>query len=210
MNSRFSHPFALTVLLTLVATVPGFSATLAHRYSFENDARDSVGGNDGVLIDDASVSGGELRLDGAPNGPSGDSMGFTNTIDLGSSFGAAGVTIEAWYTDNGSGSWSKLFSFGNGTSGSNLIFNLQQGGSGQGRIQYQGMSEGNFGPRPATGVEHHLALTITPSGEVNAWVDGSQIQASPPNLTGDGNNLNTLPSSSVSYTHLTLPTNREV
>ena len=195
MNSCFPHPFALTVLLTLVATVPGFSATLAHRYSFENDARDSVGGNDGVLIDDASVSGGELRLDGAPNGPSGDSMGFTNTIDLGSSFGSAGVTIEAWYTDNGSGSWSKLFSFGNGTSGSNIIFNLQQGGSGQGRIQYQGMSEGNFGPRPATGVEHHLALTITPSGEVNAWVDGSQIQASPPNLTGDGNNLNTLPSS---------------
>ena len=170
-------------------------ATLAHRYSFENDASDAVGGNDGVLIDDAHVSGGELILDGSPNGPSGDSMGFTSTVGIGSNFGSNGVTFEAWYTDQGSGSWSKLFSFGNGTSGSNIIFNLQQGSSGQGRIQYQGMREANFGPRPAPGTEHHLALTISPTGEVNAWIDGAQVQASPPDLTGDGNDLSVLPSS---------------
>ena len=170
-------------------------ATLAHRYSFENDASDSVGGNDGVLIDDARVTGGELILDGSPNGPSGDSMGFTSTMDIGANFGSNGVTFEAWYTDQGSGTWSKLFSFGNGTSGSNIIFNLQQGASGQGRIQYQGMREANFGPRPTLGTEHHLALTISPTGEVNAWIDGTRIQASPPDLSGDGNNLSSLPSS---------------
>ena len=74
--------------------------------------------------------------------------------------------------------------------------NLQQGGSGEGRIQYKGMlPEANFGPRPTVDEEHHLALTISPSGEVNAWVDGVQIQAQPPELTGDGDDLNTLPSS---------------
>ena len=181
--------------LTLLTSSLCHAATLAHRYSFDADASDSVGGNDGILIDDASVSGGELILDGAPNGPSGDSMGFTSTIGIGSNFGSNGVTFEAWYTDQGSGSWAKLFSFGNGTSGSNIIFNLQQGGSGQGRIQYQGMPEANFGPRPTLGSEHHLALTISDSGEVNAWIDGVQIQASPPNLSGDGNDLSSLPSS---------------
>ena len=66
---------------------------------------------------------------------------------------------------------------------------------GEGRIQYQGMPEANFGPRPTVGVEHHLALTISSVGEVNAWIDGTQILASPPNLTGDGNDLSTLPNS---------------
>ncbi len=195
MPSSKRLTFAAFILLAAFLGSPCHAATLAHRYSFDVDASDSVGGNDGILIDDASVSGGELILDGAPNGPSGDSMGFTSTMGIGSNFGSSGVTFEAWYTDQGSGSWAKLFSFGNGTSGSNIIFNLQQGGSGQGRIQYQGMAEANFGPRPTLGTEHHLALTISQSGEVNAWIDGVQIQASPPNLSGDGNNLSILPSS---------------
>ena len=97
---------------------------------------------------------------GPPNGPNADSMGFTSTLDIAGTHGATGVTFEAWYTDTNSGAWAKLFSFGNGTGGSNIIFNLQQGGSGQGRIQYQGMPESNFGPRPDLGVEHHLALSI--------------------------------------------------
>ena len=88
--------------LTLLTSSLCHAATLAHRYSFDADASDSVGGNDGILIDDASVSGGELILDGAPNGPSGDSMGFTSTIGIGSNFGSNGVTFEAWYTDQGS------------------------------------------------------------------------------------------------------------
>ncbi|MDP7494839.1 MAG: hypothetical protein QGI77_00320, partial [Roseibacillus sp.] len=177
---------------------PGaFAANLAHRYSFNSGAElvDSVGGNDGVLVGDAFVQDGQLHLDGNPTGPNADSMGFTDSVDLANNFGAVGVTFESWYTDDNSGSWAKLFSFGNGTGGSNIIFNLQQGGSGQGRIQYQGMPEANFGPRPALGEEHHLALTISPVGVINAWIDGAQIQASPPNLTGDGNDLATLPSS---------------
>ena len=172
-------------------------AELAHRYSFSPGAElvDSVGGNDGVLVGDAFVQDGELRLDGQPNGAGADSMGFTDLVDLPNNFGATGVTFESWYTDTGSGNWAKLFSFGNGTGGQNIIFNLQQGGSGEGRIQYQGMSEANFGPRPALNEEHHLALSISPSGEINAWIDGTQIQASPPDLTGDGDDLNTLPNS---------------
>ena len=39
-------------------------ANLTHRYNFNSDARDSVGGADGVLQGGASVSGGALVLDG--------------------------------------------------------------------------------------------------------------------------------------------------
>ena len=182
-------------LTLLFSAFAGFAsaATLANRWSFDGDTTDSVGGNTGVLVGDASVTGGQLVLDGAPNGPTADSMGFSTTLDIGGTHGANGVTFETWYTDTNSGGWAKLFSFGNGTGGSNIIFNIQQGGSGQGRIQYQGMPESNFGARPALGAEHHLALSISSDGLVNAWIDGTQIQASPPNLTGDGNDLATLP-----------------
>ncbi len=173
-------------------------AQLAHRWSFTTGAElvDSIGGNSGVLVGDATVTGGQLVLDGAPNGPDADSMAFSQPVDLGGNFGASGASIEAWYTDSGSGSWSKLFAFGIGNSGNeNLIFNLQQGATGEGRIQYKGMlPEANFGPQAAQGEEHYLALIVGPGGGVNAWLDGQQIQAQPPELTGDGDDLSTLPS----------------
>ncbi len=187
-----------TLLITsLIACAAGSiqAATLANRWSFDNDTSDSVGGNTGVLVGSATVSGGQLNLGGG-TGPTADSMGFTSTVDLAGTHGVNGVTIESWYTDTGSGNWSKLFAFGNGTGGQNIIFNIQQGGSGEGRIQYKGMApEANFGPRPVLGVEHHLALTITGDGLVNAWVDGVALTVQPPNTQGDGDDLNTLPNS---------------
>ncbi len=194
MNPRrwlAAAPFALYCL----CAAPTPAATLAHRYSFDAGATDSVGGIDGTLVGGATVSAGRLNLGGG-SGPGAASMGFASSIDLAGRFGAQGVTIETWYTDTGSGNWSKLFSFGNGTAGQNIIFNLQQGGSGEGRVQYNGMApEANFGPRPALNTEHHLALTISPSGEVNAWIDGAPIDVQPPNQTGDGSDLSALPSS---------------
>ena len=187
------HTAFFSLIVCSTAGLAG-AATLANRWSFD-DTTDSVGGNSAVLIGDASISGGQVFFDGGPNGPNADSVGFTNTVDLAGTHGANGVSLEAWYTDTGSGNWSKLFSFGNGTDGHNIIFNIQQGGSGAGRIQYRGMSEGNFGPRPALNEEHHLVLTISSDGLVNAWIDGAQINASPGSLQGDGDDLSTLPNS---------------
>jgi len=187
------HTSLLTLLICATSGFAG-AATLANRWSFD-DTTDSVGGNSAVLIGDATLSGGQVLFDGGPNGPDADSVGFTSTVDIGGTHGANGVSLEAWYTDTGSGSWSKLFSFGNGTGGQNIIFNIQQGGSGEGRIQYNGMGgEGNFGPRPALNAEHHLVVTISSDGLVNAWVDGAQINATPGNVQGDGNDLSVLPS----------------
>ena len=191
-----SVPLCLALACLLITLNPAHSATLANRWSFASDTTDSVGGNTGVLFGDAFVRDGELVLDGAPNGSGADSMGFTTPVDLATNHGISGVTFESWYTDTGSGSWSKLFSFGNGTGGANIIFNIQQGGSGQGRVQYQGMGgEFNFGARPALSEEHYLALTISPEGLVNLYIDGAQIPVVNGATTGDGNDLSTLPSS---------------
>ena len=60
------------LLLTLLSVATGnlaHSATLSNRWSFDGDTTDSVGGNTGVLVGDASVTGGQLVLDGAPAVP---------------------------------------------------------------------------------------------------------------------------------------------
>ncbi len=82
-------------LTLLFSAFAGFAsaATLANRWSFDGDTTDSVGGNTGVLVGDASVTGGQLVLDGAPNGPTADSMGFSTTLDIGGTHGANGVTF---------------------------------------------------------------------------------------------------------------------
>jgi Concanavalin A-like lectin/glucanases superfamily len=89
---------------------------LEHRYAFTNDASDSIGGANGVLMGNATVSGGQLVLDGTvgtfvdlPNAM------FTNFNS---------ISIEAWVTDNGIGSWARIYDFGNSINGED-----QQGGS---------------------------------------------------------------------------------
>ncbi|MDA7881181.1 hypothetical protein N9A94_02655 [Akkermansiaceae bacterium] len=92
-----------TILLTFVGCAAASAATLAHRYSYDTDTTDSVGGNTGTLLNGATVSGGALQLAGLGSGTAGNHMGFTSPVDIGGNFGATGVTIESWYTDSGTG-----------------------------------------------------------------------------------------------------------
>jgi len=182
------------------ANDPGpFEGTeLTHRWSFttgDNPLVDSVGGNTAVFFGDPEFTGNQIILDGLETGPEADSFGFTNLIDLGNNFGSSGVSIESWYTDTGSGGWAKLFAFGNGQvpgqGASNLIFNLQQSTDDISSVQYTEIDNFNNGTRPTLNEEHHLALTITPSGEVNAWIDGVHMNTDIP--LGNGANLKNIP-----------------
>jgi hypothetical protein len=178
------------------ANDPGlFAGTeLTHRWSFttgDNPLVDSVGGNTAVFFGDPEFTGNQIIFDGLETGPEADSFGFTNLIDLGNNFGSSGVSIESWYTDAGSGGWAKLFAFGNGQGASNIIFNLQEGDTDISSIQYTEIDNFNNGTRPSLNEEHHLALTITPSGEVNAWIDGVHMNTDIP--LGDGTNLKNIP-----------------
>jgi hypothetical protein len=79
-------------------------AVLAHRYSFNTDASDSVGGANGTLVGTANVSGGQVQLDGG----AGDYVNLPGGL-LGSYRSA---TMDAWATiDAAQQHWSRLFQF---------------------------------------------------------------------------------------------------
>jgi hypothetical protein len=100
-----------SVTATNTLTVISIPATLVHRYSFTMDATDSVGGANGILISNATVSGGQLILPGGPHGSGYVSLpgGIINISTN------ASVTFEAWTSIGATAEWSHLFEFGAAT-----------------------------------------------------------------------------------------------
>lgn len=95
-------------------TVISIPATLAHRYSFTSDASDSVGNANGTLMGSATVSGGQLVLDGTfgcyLDLPAGQININTNTA----------VTFDVWATFGDPSTWAELFAFGNTNNGNGV------------------------------------------------------------------------------------------
>ncbi len=93
-------------------TVVSLPPVLTHRYSFNgSDASDSVGGANGTLMGNATVSGGQLVLDGS----------FGSYVDLPAGMINIGtnsaVTFEAWVSFGNQATWAYLFGFGNTNDG---------------------------------------------------------------------------------------------
>lgn len=159
---------SISLLLLACTAVQG--ATLSHRWSFETDTSDSVGGNTGILNLGATVSDGQLQLEGLGSGVDGNGMTFTTPLDIGGNYSATGVTIESWYTDSGTGTWGKLFHFGNNVAGEELAFTHMRGNG-----ENTGVDRGGarlLNEQVSIGDEHHLVITIASDGNLNAWVDG--------------------------------------
>ena len=112
----------LTIIAIGMAASTASAVTLAHRYSFSGNLSDSAGGNTGVLQGGATVNATHLVLPGSGAGATANAMTFTNTVGIGANFAASGVTVETWYTDNNSGTWSKLFTFGTSAAGPEFAF----------------------------------------------------------------------------------------
>ena len=176
-----SLPILFTAICTVFASQTADAATLAHRYSFDEGAElvDSVGGNTGVLVGGATVSGGELILDNSNgNGPTATSMQFTNLVDIGGNFGATGATIETWYTDTGSGTWAKLFTFGTSVAGQEWGFTHIRSNTSESGLDRGGNTD--LGLRPTLNEEHHLVISVAADGTTNLWIDGAQILTDAP------------------------------
>lgn len=88
---------------------------LIHRYSFTSNANDSVGSAHGTLKGAATVSGGALNLPGgtASSDPGAAYLDLPNNLLA----DVTAVTIEAWVTDNDSGSWARVWDFGSSVGG---------------------------------------------------------------------------------------------
>lgn len=139
LTGRFSFVVTCRLVGTvgIVATwVSLASATLVNKYSFnDNTANDSVGGQNGVVVDNTGISrytGGAFDISG--NNGAGSNQNFSNPatvgayIDLpngvftsaidGGTFGAA--SLEVWFTTQQNRGWAEVFSFGTSAAGENL------------------------------------------------------------------------------------------
>lgn len=111
MQSRFvPAAFWVTVLFCALQA----NATLTHRYSFnDGTANDSVGGANGVLMNGATVTGGQLVFsstvnDGSTNPATGQYVNLPSNILFTKSF-----TVEAWATDRSTTPWQRILDLGN-------------------------------------------------------------------------------------------------
>lgn len=117
----------LIVLCAVALYATSASAALVHRYSFDSDASDSVGGAHGTVVGNtASFAGGQITLDNPDNVSStafnpnvappatGAYVNFPNHIVSNAAaadqYGA--VSFEMWVTMDTNRNWAALFSAG--------------------------------------------------------------------------------------------------
>src|SRR5688500_17116201 len=115
------HLFALALALLSAATVA--RAELTHRYSFnDGTADDSVGAAHGLLVNGASVSGGQLVFDPAVNNGFNISPATGQYVDLPNNIARTrALTLEAWTTYRGGPAWQRIADFGNIEEGTELL-----------------------------------------------------------------------------------------
>ncbi len=192
MKNHLENPSRWTMKFCLAALglAPGLvSAALVHQYTFEDGtSNDGIGGLNGTLNGTASVSGGQLSLDG-----SGTMDLDGTTLDLA---GFSNLTIEAWATpDSGMGGFHTLFAAGNVNTVSgdwlaNYVLLQTHRGDDASRAAVQvgdvnqpwTAEEGVNGPELNDDALHLYTMTVADIGTVNEtltfYVDGV-IQGSP-------------------------------
>jgi hypothetical protein len=122
---------ALAVAALYAASATPVWAALAHRYSFTNNANDSVGGANGTVVDAGVTTnhafvGGQLDLSNNPNEGS-DGIVEAAYVDLpnGIASGAAtagvngAVSFEMWATTTQTRTWQRFWDIGTSNNGEN-------------------------------------------------------------------------------------------
>lgn len=136
------------------------SASVAHRWSFSGDLRDSVTGKTAIKYGSGAISypdSSSLLLPGGSKG--------TCYVDLGADkFAGESVTIEMWVTLRTTRDWTRIFVIG-GASGSWTVCNSRRA-SGEGNVfnfdSFDGTQKGD--KSLAKDVKYHIAVTYAPDG----------------------------------------------
>lgn len=147
------------------------SLGLAHRWSFNGNLTDSVGGQNATVVDvganNATMSASEVTL-------AGGAQTSSDYVDLGDQVlpnGTTPVTIELWAKQISVQNWSRIFDFGSTTT-ENLMMSWTRGTTlTQDRIEWvdtAGTTTSNDTCQPYTlGVEFHIAMVIEPGAGAN-------------------------------------------
>ncbi len=162
--SRQRVYFILALVLFGLA-LTGQAAELAHRWSFNGDLEDSVGGQDAVIVDlganDAVLSDSEVTLTGGAKGSS-------DYIDLAdgilSSLGDS-ATIEVWATQISVQAWSRIFDFGTSTTENVFMSWTNATDLNADRVEWVGDASATSDSTNAPyelGVEYHIVCVFEP------------------------------------------------
>lgn len=130
LNRTRGHrsPLLLAVAVAC-ALAQAAMADLTHRYSFEADATDSVGGANGTLMNGATISGGAVAFSGAV--ASGATCDYV-ALPPGLISNYTSVTFEFWLDAGVNGIWPEVFAFGKqnaGGAGANMVMFCPHSGS---------------------------------------------------------------------------------
>jgi len=161
-SATVTASFAGHVSTQTITVIPP-TATLVHRYGFTNDASDSVGGANGTLNGNATVSGGSVVLDGTSGTYVGLPAGVLSTL--------ASVTFETWLTNSTSPDNVCQFSFddGGGTGGSYLRHVIHDQSNGRNQLEMTAGGNANLQGYPGFGGGYvHVVCIYDPTANVMA------------------------------------------
>ncbi len=155
------------------STPPGI---LTHRWSFNGNLDDSVGGSTATAVGTASVGVNQVTLPGGPNG--------TSYVTLGSKLlptSNAPLTIEIWATQMSVQNWARIFEFGSSTGNYMAMTWSQWANLNSDRIEVRSSSvtttlDNTLAPY-SLNTEYHIAFVLTPNDSgttINAYkMDGN-------------------------------------
>ncbi|CAN5480445.1 hypothetical protein BH23VER1_BH23VER1_19100 [soil metagenome] len=179
--------------LTIGLVVPSLaSAALTHRWSFNGDLTDSVGGQTAQILDPDNnpATGGGATLTGSSVNLAGGVNLESSYVSLGSGLlGTTGTaTLELWATQQTVQNWGRIFDIGSdatttGDAGDTFIMSWTQGTDiNADRVEYrlanaapggnQGMVGDNTNAPYVLGTEFHIVMTLdntVPNSTVLTW-----------------------------------------
>ena len=151
----------LMVVCCLTLRMP--AATLTHRYSFDGDASDSVGGADGILEGNASINNGAVVLDGQNSFVQLPNDLFTNY---------SSISYELWYVDRGVNSIGALLYNFAGTNGG---INYYLSGRAATYMTGNGTTNAITLEVPVIGGTNHLVVTQDSSSGAYIFANGKVL-----------------------------------
>jgi len=142
------------------------AAELAHRWSFNGDLKDSIGGKDATIVD---LGAANVTLSDTQATLAGGGKDTSDYIDLAdgilSSLGDS-ATIEVWATQNAIQNWSRIWDFGSATNHNVFMSWTVATTLTNDRVEWQGPSgiftlDGTNAPY-TLGTEYHIVFTFEP------------------------------------------------
>ncbi len=150
---------------------------ILHRWSFNGDLADSVGGQTAVAVGNVTTDGQQYTTLGGNSG--------TSYIDLGDWLlptNGSPVTIELWATQDASTSYSRIFSLGSMPKGSDFtVCDFSNSSDDCITMNWSGLIEIRANPTVsrdlasfAVGKEYHIAAVFTPNDDGSWTMTGYQ------------------------------------